>query len=121
MYSEYILIVCSTHDFLESTQAVQSLHGSGRGAGTLGRDREIKKLNEEIDRLKKKLADSDRLEHQLEEAVTLRQDFESSSSKLKALDKQVKALKLEKEDIHKVWVTGELNYQPFLYARTAFL
>ncbi|XP_056120485.1 serine/threonine-protein kinase MRCK beta isoform X4 [Rhinichthys klamathensis goyatoka] len=85
----------------ESTQAVQSLHGSGRGAGTLGRDKEIKKLNEEIDRLKKKLADSDRLEHQLEEAVTLRQDFESSSSKLKALDKQVKALKLEKEDIHK--------------------
>ncbi len=44
------------HDFLESTQAVQSLHGSGRGAGTLGRDKEIKKLNEEIDRLKKKLA-----------------------------------------------------------------
>uniref|UniRef100_A0A8C2B9L4 non-specific serine/threonine protein kinase n=1 Tax=Cyprinus carpio TaxID=7962 RepID=A0A8C2B9L4_CYPCA len=85
----------------ESTQAVQSLHGSGRGASTLGRDREIKKLNEEIDRLKKKLADSDRLEHQLEEAVTLRQDFESSSTKLKALDKQVKALKLEKEDIHK--------------------
>uniref|UniRef100_A0A672RFF6 non-specific serine/threonine protein kinase n=1 Tax=Sinocyclocheilus grahami TaxID=75366 RepID=A0A672RFF6_SINGR len=82
-------------------QAVQSLHGSGRGAGTLGRDKEIKKLNEEIDRLKKKLADSDRLEHQLEEAVTLRQDFESSSSKLKALDKQVKALKQEKEDIHK--------------------
>lgn len=56
MYSDYILIVCSTHDFLESTQAVQSLHGSGRGAGTLGRDKEIKKLNEEIDRLKKKLA-----------------------------------------------------------------
>uniref|UniRef100_A0A9J7YKE2 non-specific serine/threonine protein kinase n=1 Tax=Cyprinus carpio carpio TaxID=630221 RepID=A0A9J7YKE2_CYPCA len=45
--------------------------------------------------------DSDRLEHQLEEAVTLRQDFESSSTKLKALDKQVKALKQEKEDIHK--------------------
>ncbi|XP_059369022.1 serine/threonine-protein kinase MRCK beta isoform X2 [Carassius carassius] len=85
----------------ESTQAVQSLHGSGRGACTLGRDKEVKKLNEEIDRLKKKLADSDRLEHQLEEAVTLRQDFESSSTKLKALDKQVKALKQEKEDIHK--------------------
>ncbi|XP_052441685.1 serine/threonine-protein kinase MRCK beta isoform X3 [Carassius gibelio] len=79
----------------ESTQAVLSV------AGTLGRDKEIKKLNEEIDRLKKKLADSDRLEHQLEEAVTLRQDFESSSTKLKALDKQVKALKQEKEDIHK--------------------
>ncbi|XP_030626238.1 serine/threonine-protein kinase MRCK beta isoform X2 [Chanos chanos] len=82
----------------ESTQA---LHGSGRGTGTLSRDKEMKKLNEEIDRLKKKLADSDRLEHQLEEAVTLRQDYESSASKLKALDKQVKALRQEKEDIHK--------------------
>lgn len=40
----------------ESTQAVQSLHGSGRGTSTLGRDKEIKKLNEEIERLKKKLA-----------------------------------------------------------------
>uniref|UniRef100_A0A3P8YRH7 non-specific serine/threonine protein kinase n=1 Tax=Esox lucius TaxID=8010 RepID=A0A3P8YRH7_ESOLU len=79
----------------ESTQAVQSL------PSTLGRDKETKKLNEEIDRLKKKLADSDRLEHQLEEAVTLRQDYESSASKLKALDKQVKALRQEKEDIHK--------------------
>uniref|UniRef100_A0AAR2LZT3 non-specific serine/threonine protein kinase n=1 Tax=Pygocentrus nattereri TaxID=42514 RepID=A0AAR2LZT3_PYGNA len=47
------------------------------------------------------LSDSDRLEHQLEEAVTLRQDYESSSTKLKALDKQVKALRQEKEDIHK--------------------
>ncbi|KAM9435959.1 serine/threonine-protein kinase MRCK beta isoform 2-T2 [Clarias gariepinus] len=85
----------------ESTQAVQSLHGSGRGTSTLGRDKEIKKLNEEIDRLKKKLADSDRLEHQLEEAVTLRQDYESSSTKLKALDKQVKSLRQEKEDLNK--------------------
>ncbi|KAI1895402.1 hypothetical protein AGOR_G00105920 [Albula goreensis] len=85
----------------ESTQAAQSLHGSGRGVGTASRDKEMKKLNEEIERLKKKLADSDRLEHQLEEAVTLRQDYESSSTKLKALDKQVKALRQEKEDIHK--------------------
>uniref|UniRef100_A0A4W5P069 non-specific serine/threonine protein kinase n=1 Tax=Hucho hucho TaxID=62062 RepID=A0A4W5P069_9TELE len=85
----------------ESTQAVQSLHGPGRGACTQGRDKEMKKLNEEIERLKKKLADSDKLEHQLEEAVTLRQDYESSSSKLKTLDKQVKALRLEKEEIHK--------------------
>ncbi|KAJ8356294.1 hypothetical protein SKAU_G00190880 [Synaphobranchus kaupii] len=82
----------------ESTQA---LHGSGRGMTTVGRDKEMKKLNEEIERLKKKLADSDRLEHQLEEAVTLRQGYESSTSKLRALDKQVTALTLEKEDIQK--------------------
>ncbi|XP_043962985.1 serine/threonine-protein kinase MRCK beta isoform X1 [Gambusia affinis] len=81
----------------ESTQALQA---PARG-GTLARDKEIKKLNEEIDRLKKKLADSDRLEHQLEEAVTLRQDYESSASKMKALEKQVKSLRQEKDDIHK--------------------
>jgi len=57
------MIDCSTCAFLESTQAVQSLHGSGRGAGTLGRDKEIKKLNEEIDRLKKKLAGNGSLNH----------------------------------------------------------
>ncbi|KAM7368466.1 hypothetical protein PAMP_014679 [Pampus punctatissimus] len=81
----------------ESTQALQA---PARG-GTLSRDKEIKKLNEEIERLKKKLADSDRLEHQLEEAVTLRQDYESSTSKLKALDRQVKTLRQEKDDVHK--------------------
>ncbi|XP_029352082.1 serine/threonine-protein kinase MRCK beta [Echeneis naucrates] len=81
----------------ESTQALQA---PSRG-GTPTRDKEIKKLNEEIERLKKKLADSDRLEHQLEEAVTLQQDYESSASKLKTLEKQVKTLRQEKDDVHK--------------------
>ncbi|XP_061669010.1 serine/threonine-protein kinase MRCK beta isoform X2 [Syngnathoides biaculeatus] len=76
----------------ESAQALQA---------PPSRDKEIKKLNEEIERLKKKLADSDRLEHRLEEAVALRQDYESSASKLKNLDKQVKTLRLEKDDVHK--------------------
>lgn len=57
------------------------------------------------------VTDSDRLEHQLEEAVTLRQDYESSASKLKTLEKQVKSLRQEKDDVHKVVhlseVTGE--------------
>ncbi|XP_063737622.1 serine/threonine-protein kinase MRCK beta isoform X3 [Eleginops maclovinus] len=78
----------------ESTQRLQV-------GGTLSRDKEIQKLNEEIERLRKKLADSDRLEHQLEEAVTLRQDYESSSSKLKNLERQLKTLRLEKDDVHK--------------------
>ncbi|MEQ2157622.1 hypothetical protein GOODEAATRI_003600, partial [Goodea atripinnis] len=77
----------------ESTQALQA---PARG-GTLARDKEIKKLNEEIERLKRKLAGQS-----LEEAVTLRQDYESSASKLKTLEKQVKTLRQEKEDIHKV-------------------
>ncbi|XP_061610743.1 serine/threonine-protein kinase MRCK beta isoform X2 [Phyllopteryx taeniolatus] len=81
----------------ESAQALQA----PPSGGAVSRDKEIKKLNEEIERLKKKLADSDRLEHQLEEAVTLRQDYEGSASKLKNLDKQVKTLRLEKDDVHK--------------------
>uniref|UniRef100_A0A668VAB5 non-specific serine/threonine protein kinase n=1 Tax=Oreochromis aureus TaxID=47969 RepID=A0A668VAB5_OREAU len=81
----------------ESTQALQA---PARG-GTLSRDKEIKKLNEEIERLKKKLADSDRLEHQLEEAVSLRQDYESSASKMRSLEKQVKSLRQEKDEVHK--------------------
>ncbi|XP_051908622.1 serine/threonine-protein kinase MRCK beta isoform X1 [Hippocampus zosterae] len=78
----------------ESTQA--SLSG-----GTASPDKEVKKLNEEIERLKQKLADSDRLEHRLEEAVTLRQDYDGSASKLKNLERQVKTLRLEKDDVHK--------------------
>uniref|UniRef100_A0A8D0CKB6 Serine/threonine-protein kinase MRCK beta n=1 Tax=Scleropages formosus TaxID=113540 RepID=A0A8D0CKB6_SCLFO len=86
---------------LEQEKQELSRKLQARGVGTVGRDKEIKKLNEEIERLKKKLSDSDRLEHHLEEAVTLRQDYETSSTKLKALEKQVKALRQEKEDIHK--------------------
>lgn len=40
----------------ESTQTVQSLHGSTRALGGSAREKEIKKLNEEIERLKSKIA-----------------------------------------------------------------
>ncbi|XP_069494212.1 serine/threonine-protein kinase MRCK beta isoform X2 [Ambystoma mexicanum] len=85
----------------ESTQTVQSLHGTPRSTGTLTRDKEIKKLNEEIERLKNKISDSNRLERQLEDTVSLRQQCEDSTSKLKGLEKQCRALKQEKDDIHK--------------------
>ncbi|KAG9344876.1 hypothetical protein JZ751_010567 [Albula glossodonta] len=79
----------------ESTQAAQSVHGSGRGVGTIGRDKEMKKLNEEIEH-------SDQLEHRLEEAVTLRQGYETSTSKLRALEKQVTTISQERDEIQKV-------------------
>ncbi|KAL8168924.1 UNVERIFIED_CONTAM: Serine/threonine-protein kinase MRCK beta, partial [Gekko kuhli] len=85
----------------ESTQAVQSLHGSARLTTNTNRDKEIKKLNEEIERLKNKIADSNRLERQLEDAVTLRQEHEDSTHKLKGLEKQCRILRQEKEDLHK--------------------
>ncbi|XP_077179864.1 serine/threonine-protein kinase MRCK beta isoform X3 [Paroedura picta] len=85
----------------ESTQAVQSLHGSARLTTNTNRDKEIKKLNEEIERLKNKIADSNRLERQLEDAVTLRQEHEDFTHKLKGLEKQCRLLRQEKEDLHK--------------------
>lgn len=41
---------------LESTQTVQSLHSSTRAPGSSAREKEIRKLNEEIERLKNKIA-----------------------------------------------------------------
>lgn len=52
------------------------------------------------------ISDSDRLEHQLEEAVSLRQDYESSASKLRSVEKQVKSLRQEKDEVHKVRASG---------------
>ncbi|KAG2457635.1 MRCKB kinase, partial [Polypterus senegalus] len=64
-------------------------------------ERRIKRLEQEKLELSRKLQDSDRLEHQLEEAVALQQEYENCVNKQKALEKQVKALKQEKEDFHK--------------------
>lgn len=85
----------------ESTQTVQSLHGSARALGTSARDKEIKKLNEEIERLKNKIADSNRLERQLEDTVTLHSEQEAPVYRLKGLEKQHRVLRQEKEDLHK--------------------
>ncbi|XP_053457214.1 serine/threonine-protein kinase MRCK beta isoform X2 [Nycticebus coucang] len=85
----------------ESTQTVQSLHGSTRALGNSNRDKEIKKLNEEIERLKNKIADSCRLERQLEDTVALRQEREDSTQRLRGLEKQYRTMRQEKEDLHK--------------------
>ncbi|XP_006839603.1 PREDICTED: serine/threonine-protein kinase MRCK beta [Chrysochloris asiatica] len=85
----------------ESTQTVQSLHSSARALGNSNRDKEIKKLNEEIERLKNKIADSSRLERQREDAVVLRQEHEDSAQRLRGLEKQYRVARQEKEDFHK--------------------
>lgn len=38
--------------------------------------------------------------------MTLRQDYESSASKLKSLERQVKTLRQEKDEVHKVFLLG---------------
>lgn len=85
----------------ESTQTVQSLHSSARGLGGVARDKEVKKLTEEIERLKNKIADSNKLERQLEDAVALRSEQEGSALRLKGLEKQYRVARQEKEDLHK--------------------
>ncbi|XP_046503271.1 serine/threonine-protein kinase MRCK beta isoform X3 [Equus quagga] len=85
----------------ESTQTVQSLHSSTRALSSSAREKEIRKLNEEIERLKNKIADSNRLERQLEDTVTLRQEHEDSTHRLKGLEKQYRMVRQEKEDFHK--------------------
>ncbi|XP_062037128.1 serine/threonine-protein kinase MRCK beta isoform X2 [Lepus europaeus] len=85
----------------ESTQTVQSLHGSTRALSSSSRDKEIKKLNEEIERLRSKVADSSRLERQLEDTVSLRQEHEDCTQRLKGLEKQCRTARQEKEDLHK--------------------
>ncbi|KFO15303.1 Serine/threonine-protein kinase MRCK beta, partial [Balearica regulorum gibbericeps] len=85
----------------ESTQTMQNLQGPVCVTVNTSRDKEIKKLNEEIERLKNKLTDISKLEGQLADAVAFRQEHEDSIHKLKGLEKQCRVLRQEKEDLHK--------------------
>ncbi|XP_075007131.1 serine/threonine-protein kinase MRCK beta isoform X12 [Calonectris borealis] len=85
----------------ESTQTMQNLQGPACVTVNTSRDKEIKKLNEEIERLKNKLTDISKLEGQLADAVSFRQEHEDSIHKLKGLEKQCRVLRQEKEDLHK--------------------
>uniref|UniRef100_A0A7M4FD81 Serine/threonine-protein kinase MRCK beta n=1 Tax=Crocodylus porosus TaxID=8502 RepID=A0A7M4FD81_CROPO len=89
----------------ESTQTVQSLHTPARVTVHANCDKEIKKLNEEIEPIKLSLnfcTDSSKLERQLADAVVLRQEHEDSVHRVKGLEKQCRIQKQEKEDLHKV-------------------
>uniref|UniRef100_A0A8B9S951 Serine/threonine-protein kinase MRCK beta n=1 Tax=Apteryx owenii TaxID=8824 RepID=A0A8B9S951_APTOW len=86
----------------ESTQTMQNLQGPVCVTVNTNRDKEIKKLNEEIERLKNKLTDISKLEGQLADAVAFRQEHEDSIHKLKGVEKQCRVLRQEKEDLHKL-------------------
>ncbi|XP_015269229.1 PREDICTED: serine/threonine-protein kinase MRCK alpha [Gekko japonicus] len=86
----------------ESTQTVQALHYSTvDGPLTASKDLEIKTLKEEIEKLKKQVTDSGRLEQQLEEASSARQELEEAARQIKTFEKQIKAFKQEKDDLNK--------------------
>ncbi|XP_058027444.1 serine/threonine-protein kinase MRCK alpha isoform X3 [Ahaetulla prasina] len=86
----------------ESTQTVQALHYSTvDGPLTASKDLEIKSLKDEIETLRKQVTDSGRLEQQLEEASSAQRDLEDATRHIKTYEKQMKALKQERDDLNK--------------------
>ncbi|KAG5847079.1 serine/threonine-protein kinase MRCK alpha-like isoform X3 [Anguilla anguilla] len=86
----------------ESTQTVQALqHSSVDGPLTANKEMEIQGLKDEIETLRKQVADSGQLEQQLEQASTVRRDLEDSSKHIKTLEKQMKSMRQERDDMHK--------------------
>ncbi|XP_078255054.1 serine/threonine-protein kinase MRCK alpha-like isoform X5 [Rhinoraja longicauda] len=86
----------------ESTQTVQALqYSTVDGPVTASRELEIIHLKEEVEKLKQQVLDSGHLEQQLEEASLIRRDFEEGCRQIKALEKQIKTAKQEKEDLQK--------------------
>ncbi|XP_048386631.1 serine/threonine-protein kinase MRCK alpha-like isoform X3 [Stegostoma tigrinum] len=86
----------------ESTQTVQALqYSTVDGPLTASRELEIKNLKEEVEKLKQQVLDFGQLEQQLEEASLIRRDFEDGCRQIKALEKQVKLSKQEKDDLQK--------------------
>ncbi|XP_072295636.1 serine/threonine-protein kinase MRCK alpha, partial [Eucyclogobius newberryi] len=86
----------------ESTQAVQALqHPSGDSPINLNKEGEIRSLKSEIDILKKQIADSGQLEKQLEDVTSARRDLEDSSKHIKTLEKQMRSVTQERDDMHK--------------------
>eukprot|EP00063_Salmo_salar_P086478 XP_014061313.1 PREDICTED: serine/threonine-protein kinase MRCK alpha-like isoform X1 [Salmo salar] len=87
----------------ESTQTVQALQHVSEGPAPVpsNKEVEIRSLKTEIDILKKKIADSGQQEHELEEASSVRREMEESSKHIRNLEKQMKSLNLEKDNLHK--------------------
>ncbi|XP_058611150.1 serine/threonine-protein kinase MRCK alpha isoform X5 [Onychostoma macrolepis] len=91
-----------TRKLQESTQTVQALQYPDSDAPVNGnKEVEIRSLKSEIDILKKQIADSGQLEQQFEEASTVRRDLEDSSKVIRSLEKQLKSVTQEKDDLHK--------------------
>ncbi|XP_056873722.1 serine/threonine-protein kinase MRCK alpha isoform X2 [Takifugu flavidus] len=91
-----------TRKLQESTQTVQALqHQTGEGPLSTNREVEIRSLKSEIDVLKKQIADSGQLEKQLEDVSLARRDLEDSSRHVKTLEKQMKAITQERDELHK--------------------
>ncbi|KAM4861856.1 serine/threonine-protein kinase MRCK alpha isoform 5-T5 [Thomomys bottae] len=92
----------------ESTQTVQALqYSTVDGPLAASKDLEIKNLKEEIEKLRKQVAESSHLEQQLEEANSVRQELDDAFRQIKACEKQIKILQQEREELNKLEVHRE--------------
>ncbi|XP_029351776.1 serine/threonine-protein kinase MRCK alpha isoform X8 [Echeneis naucrates] len=92
----------------ESTQTVQALqHPTGEGHMSANKEVEIRSLKNEIDILKKQIADSGQLKKQLEDVTPARRDLEDSSKHIKTLEKQMKSITQERDELHKMEAQAE--------------
>uniref|UniRef100_A0A8C2JFF1 non-specific serine/threonine protein kinase n=1 Tax=Cyprinus carpio TaxID=7962 RepID=A0A8C2JFF1_CYPCA len=81
----------------ESTKTVQALqYSSGDGPVSSSREFEIRGLKEEIEMLRKQI-----VEQQFEQASSARRDLEDSSKQIRSLEKQLKSMKQERDDLQK--------------------
>ncbi|XDV42807.1 hypothetical protein PO909_011405 [Leuciscus waleckii] len=86
----------------ESTKAVQALqYSSGDGPVSSDKEFEIRGLKEEIEMLRKQIADTGQVEQKLEQASSSRRDLEDSSKQIRSLEKQLKSMKQERDDLQK--------------------
>ncbi|XP_036057692.1 serine/threonine-protein kinase MRCK alpha isoform X9 [Onychomys torridus] len=97
-----------TRKLQESTQTVQALqYSTVDGPLTASKDLEIKSLKEEIEKLRKQVADVNHLEQQLEEANSVRRELDDAFRQIKAFEKQIKTLQQEREELNKLEVHTE--------------
>uniref|UniRef100_A0A672P1F0 non-specific serine/threonine protein kinase n=1 Tax=Sinocyclocheilus grahami TaxID=75366 RepID=A0A672P1F0_SINGR len=81
----------------ESTKTVQALqYSSGDGPASSTREVEIRGLKEELEMLRKQI-----VEQHLEQASSAHRDLEDSSKQIRSLEKQLKSMKQERDDLQK--------------------
>ncbi|KAM9465913.1 serine/threonine-protein kinase MRCK alpha isoform 1-T1 [Clarias gariepinus] len=85
----------------ESTKTVQALQYTGDSPVSANREFEIKSLKEEIEALKKQIADPGQVEQKSEQASASHKDLEDSTKHISSLEKQMKIIKQEREDMQK--------------------
>ncbi|XP_063128029.1 serine/threonine-protein kinase MRCK alpha isoform X14 [Rattus norvegicus] len=99
-----------TRKLQESTQTVQALqYSTVDGPLTASKDLEIKSLKEEIEKLRKQVAEVNHLEQQLEEANSVRRELDDAFRQIKAFEKQIKTLQQEREELNK---QKQISYSP---------